>query len=224
MPRFYCTALSYWLLIFPICVAAHPMGNFSIDQSSHLDVGISEIRLRQVLDMAEIPTLQEAKHIDTDKNGTLSEAELASYVAAITPNYLKNLMLSVNGELLLIRVEAQNVRLVAGAANLQTLRVEWDFSAHITPSESLNKVTFRNNNYAERIGSQSITVNRASGVEVFDANAFPEGSPKLKATAPKPLPSPLSVKSRKLNFYFRLLPPALPVNLNRWDFVTNSLS
>lgn len=182
------------------------MGNFSIDQTSHLDVGISEIRLRQVLDMAEIPTLQEAKRIDTDKNGTLSEAELASYVAAITPNYLKNLMLSVNGELLLIRVEAQNVRLVTGAANLQTLRVEWDFATNITTSESFNKVTFRNDNYAERIGARTITVNRASGVEIFDANAFPEGSPKLKASTPKPLPSPWSVKSRKLIFYFRPSP------------------
>ena len=206
MPRFYSTALTYWLLIFPFCVAAHPMGNFSIDQTSHLDVGISEIRMRQVLDIAEIPTLQEAKRIDTDKNGTLSEAELASYVVAITPNYLKNLMLTVNGELLVIRVEAQNVRLVAGAANLQTLRVEWDFAAHITTSESLNKVTFRNDNYAERIGSRTITVNRASSIEVFDANAFPEGSPKLKASAPQPLSSPLSVKSRKLIFYFRLSP------------------
>ena len=215
MLRFYCSALSYWLLIFPFCVAAHPMGNFSIDQTSHLDVGISEIRLRQVLDMAEIPTLQEAKRIDTDKNGTLSEAELASYVATITPNYLKNLMLTVNGELLLIRVEAQNIRLVAGAANLQTLRVEWDFATNITTSESLNKVTFRNDNYAERIGSRTITVNRASGVEVFDATAFPEGSPKLKASTPKPLSSPLSVKNRKLIFYFQLLPPALPVNSNR---------
>ena len=193
------------MLTFPICVAAHPMGNFSIDQSSYLDVGVSEIRLRQVLDLAEIPTLQEAKRIDTDKNGTLSEAELASYVAAITPNYLKSLMLMVNSELLSIRVEAQNVRLVAGAANLQTLRIEWDFLAHITTGESLNKVTFRNDNYAERIGLRTITLNRASGIEVFDVSAFAaEGSPKLKATAPKPLSLPLSVKSRKLVFYFRL--------------------
>ena len=183
------------------------MGNFSIDQSSHLEVGVSEIRLRQVLDMAEIPTLQEAKRIDTDKNGTLSESELASYVDAITPNYLKNLMLTVNGELLLIRVEAQNVRLVTGAANLQTLKIEWDFLANFTASESLHKVTFRNDNYAERIGSRVITVNRTSGVEIFDGSAFgSDGSPKLKASPLKPLSFPLRIKSRNMLFYFQLFP------------------
>ena len=66
------------------------MGNFSLDQHSQLDVGLATIRLRQVLDMAEIPTLQETGRIDTDKNGTLSETELAAYAATITPNYSKN--------------------------------------------------------------------------------------------------------------------------------------
>ena len=88
--RFYCGAITCWILAFPLSAVAHPMGNFSLDQHSQLDVGLATIRLRQVLDMAEIPTLQETGRIDTDKNGTLSETELAAYAATITPNYSKN--------------------------------------------------------------------------------------------------------------------------------------
>jgi hypothetical protein len=56
-------------LIFACSVlaTAHPLGNFSVNQYSRLEVDGSQIRIRQILDLAEIPTFQESKAIDADK-------------------------------------------------------------------------------------------------------------------------------------------------------------
>ena len=69
------------LMIFAASIAAsaHPLGNFSINQYSRIEVGKSAITIRQILDMAEIPTFQESAQIDTDKDGSLSPAELEAY-------------------------------------------------------------------------------------------------------------------------------------------------
>ena len=112
------------ILTFAGVAFAHPLGNFSINQYSRLEVGKSEIRIRQVLDMAEIPTFQETNSIDADKDGTLSKDELSSYAAKLTPNYLASLRLMVNGNPVQVRAASQNIQLVPGAGNLNALRIE----------------------------------------------------------------------------------------------------
>src|SRR5829696_6312020 len=76
---------------------AHPLGNFSVNQYSKIEAGKSKVTIRQVLDLAEIPTFQESSAIDTDKDGTYSDAELQAYLTSVTPAYLANLNLTING-------------------------------------------------------------------------------------------------------------------------------
>jgi hypothetical protein len=40
-------------------VAAHPLGNFTISHYAALEVGRTDVSVRYVIDMAEIPTFQE---------------------------------------------------------------------------------------------------------------------------------------------------------------------
>src|SRR5262245_2278773 len=47
------------ILLTPCLSAAHPMGNFSINHFSALEVHGTFIRISYVLDLAEIPTFQE---------------------------------------------------------------------------------------------------------------------------------------------------------------------
>src|SRR5256885_3990610 len=81
-------------------IAAHPLGNFSVNQYSGLEVDRSQIKLREVLDMAEIPTLQESAVIDTDHDGKLSRDEINAYAAVLTPQYIANLQLTLDGKAL----------------------------------------------------------------------------------------------------------------------------
>lgn len=187
--------------------SAHPLGNFSINQYSRLDVGKSEIRIRQVLDMAEIPTFQETSVIDTDKDGTLSDKELKAYAATLTPNYLKSLFLDVNGSEIPLRATSENIHLVPGAGGLNTLRIEWDLMGDAGTGMAANNVTFRNDNYPERLGWREIVVTRTNGIEIYDSTAFGSGiTDEIKAYPVETLTSPLSERAAKFSFASGPLP------------------
>jgi len=118
--------------------AAHPLGNFTVNHYSRIEVEKSQIKLRAVLDVAEIPTFQESQKIDADNDGKISEAELDAYTAQITPDYIANLQLSVDDAPVALRSTGNNVSLPMGSGNLPTLRIEWnligdlpDFKANV---------------------------------------------------------------------------------------------
>ena len=144
------------LLSSVITAAAHPLGNFSVNQYTRIEIDKSQIHLRQVFDMAEIPTFQESSLIDTDKNGFLSDAELHVYLDKITPAYLQNLQLIVGGEQADLTVNGSKIWTEKGAGELPTLKINWDIIAKI-PSAS-GVVHFENRNYADRVGWNEIVV------------------------------------------------------------------
>ena len=70
---------------------AHPLGNFTVNQYSRLEVGRDTVRVRYVVDMAEIPAFQERQAMDGDGNGQVSDAESAAYLAQQSPALLAGL-------------------------------------------------------------------------------------------------------------------------------------
>jgi len=204
------------LFISAAFAAAHPLGNFSINQYSLIEVGRSEIRIQQVLDLAEIPAFQESAVIDTDKDGILSDTELNAYAEALTTRYLPNLLLVVNDQPVEIRSVSHNIRLEPGVGSLSTLRIEWDLIANPNPVLSINQVNFRNGNYPARLGWREIVVNRTGGIEVFDSTAFGSGiTDRLKAYPEETLSSPLSETSAQFSFISGSLPPGAKPLQNR---------
>ena len=136
--NFYLTT-ALLILAFAVSAAAHPLGNFSVNQYSRLEIEKSKVKLRAVLDLAEIPTFQASQLIDADKNGSLSETELNGYVEEITPGYIANLLLSVDGKTIELRPFEKNISLPPGSGNLPTLRVEWDLIGDLPDSENAIK-------------------------------------------------------------------------------------
>lgn len=195
------------LLFLTTSATAHPLGNFSVNQYSRLEVEKSNIKIRQVLDMAEIPTFQLQSEIDTDKNGAMSENELNEYAEKITPEHLANLILTVNNQPLEIRAESKTVLLKTGAGNLPTLRIEWNFAGNLSNLTEINQVRFENKNYAERIGWNEIVVNRTNGINIFDSNAFGNGiTDELKAYPQESLSAPLGERTAQFSFSVNAIP------------------
>ena len=126
------------ITMFAGAVIAHPLGNFSINQYSRLEVGARQIKLREVLDMAEIPTFQESAAIDTDRDGKLSPDELSAYASKLTPAYAANLRILLNGEDLAVGAISAKPELGTGAGDLPILRIIWDFIAEL-PSQKGNR-------------------------------------------------------------------------------------
>jgi len=202
--------------IFAAAAMAHPLGNFSVNQYSRLEVEKSVIKIRQVLDLAEIPTFQEQAAIDADKDGTLSEDELNAYAERITPPFLANLRLSVNNQPLEIRAESKEITTPPGAGNLPTLRIEWNLIADLPNNNAVNEVVFENKNYAERLGWNEIVVNRLSGINVFDSTAFGSGiTDELKAYPQETLNAPLSERTAQFSYAFGAMPENAVILQNR---------
>jgi nickel/cobalt transporter (NicO) family protein len=205
---------SVMVLAFAAFASAHPLGNFSINQYSRIEVGKSELRIRQVIDMAEIPTFQETPAIDTDKDGKLSQAELNNFALTLTPNYLANLSLRLDGQSISLRETATSVSLRQGAGGLQTLEIKWDFTAAVVAT--IRRVDFQNNNYPERLGWREIVVNRITGVEVFDSTAFGSGiTDELKAYPDESLSSPLNERVASFSITCGSLPEGVKALQNR---------
>ncbi len=202
--------LIFLLAVTISTVSAHPLGNFSVNNYSRIEVDKDQIKIRCVLDLAEIPTFQQSLDIDTDKNDVLSDDELKAYLERITPQYLQNLKLALNDQPLQLQTAEKNITLPSGSANLPTLRIEWDFVVDMPPIEkdSIKQLRFENANYTERVGWSEIVVNRVSGVHIFDSTAFGNGiTNELESYPEDMLAAPLAERRAELSFA-----SALPVN------------
>src|SRR3970040_2095699 len=60
--------------------AAHPLGNFTINHYSRVELSPERIGVRYVLDMAEIPAFQEQRQIDADGDSQITRSEGDAYL------------------------------------------------------------------------------------------------------------------------------------------------
>src|SRR6185503_9926031 len=56
---------------------AHPLGNFTVNQYTRLDIARADVSVRYVLDMAEIPTFQRRQVVDANGDGRIGPVEKA---------------------------------------------------------------------------------------------------------------------------------------------------
>ena len=61
-------------------VAAHPLGNTSVNIYERVDVNGTDIRIRFVMDVSESPALDEQRFADTDDDGMVDAKETEAYL------------------------------------------------------------------------------------------------------------------------------------------------
>ncbi len=190
--------ISGLFITFTFSVFAHPLGNFSINQFSKIEPTAVKIRIRQVLDIAEIPTFQLTTDIDSNDDGKLDQTELNSWLGRMTPQYVSNLDLSISGEGRQLTVESSEVSALPGAGGLSIIRIGWDLSADVAEP---GRVVFHNNNYAERLGWNEIFVSRDSSINVFDSTAFGNAvTDELKAYPQNSIIAPLAERTAEFSY------------------------
>ncbi len=130
--------------------SAHPLGNFTVNRLSHVAVAADAIRVRYVLDLAEIPTLQERQ---------------AGRIDGIAERLAAELTLRLDGQPVPLALRAAAVDQLPGQAGLGTLRVTLDLTTTVAPADGA-RLEYRDATYAGRIGWHAVLV---SGV-VRDAS------------------------------------------------------
>lgn len=212
------------LLALCFSASAHPLGNFSINQYSRLEVEKSRIKVRQILDMAEIPTFQLKNEMDTNKDETLSNEELSAYTEKLTTGILANLSLRVNNQPLEFRTASKNVSLEKGAGDLPTLRVEWNLVSEFSNHDETSQVVFENKNYTDRAGWNEVVVNRIGNINIFDSNAYGSGmTDELRSYPPENLNEPLRERTAQFSFSTGAAPVDAKVLQNRDGHVNTAV-
>jgi nickel/cobalt transporter (NicO) family protein len=187
------------LVALPAAVAAHPLGNFTINHFADITVAPTEVRLAVVIDMAEIPTFQERQKMDTDGDGMVSDDEVAAAKAPYCATQGSKLRLRVDGTAASLRPTDSALSFPGGLGGLSTMRLECSYVAaltsRLTPSAS---IAFEDMSYPERIGWREIIAS-GDGVTV-DTGGLPATSVSKRLTSyPADLISqPLDVRSATL--------------------------
>ncbi len=174
---------------------AHPLGQYTINHYAKIETGLDRIKIRYVLDLAELAAFPEIQAADRDGNGTLSEAETNAYLERSVPQFLAALQLTAEGQHVALRALRQQLSLPPGAANLPTMRIECDFEGTVATTAA-TRFAFADNNHAGRQGWREIVILAAAGVTVFDSSAFANGlTDELKAYPEDLLLAPLNERA-----------------------------
>jgi ABC-type nickel/cobalt efflux system permease component RcnA len=196
-------------------VAAHPLGNFTVNQYSRIEVGTDEARLLYVLDLAELPTAADRPLLDSDGDGAIAGAERESYLASKLSEIAPALHLFAGSTELVLRPTAQSLALVPGQARLDTTRVEVTFIADLPPfAGDAGQLAYRNDYASDRLGWREIVVANGPDVSIDrSAELAVDRSNALHVYPDDLLSSPLD--ERTVTVAYQLSPGAPTANGER---------
>jgi nickel/cobalt exporter len=171
-------------LALPAGAAAHPLGNFTVNRFSAVELSGRDVFVHYVLDLAEIPTYQEG--------GRVRDPSFPRQVAG-------GLVLELDGRRVELVPLNHKLSTTSGAGGLPTLR----FEALLRASEhrGTTSLAFQDTNFADRIGWKEVVV-RADGGAVIGSSTVPaeSQSDELRAYPKTLLRSPLDVTSALVDY------------------------
>jgi len=187
-------------LAVPVAVAAHPLGNFTINHYAALRVGADAIAFDVVVDFAEIPAFQERIRFDADGDGNVTEEEADAAREPECAALQASLELLVDGSAIDLRLAAAGLAFPSGAGGVPTMRLVCELTA--TPAAPLDDgavVTFSDASHAERIGWREIVVIgdrlTIAGVDGAPAPTAVDISARLTSYPESLLTQPLDVRT-----------------------------
>ncbi|MBI3803877.1 MAG: sulfite exporter TauE/SafE family protein [Nitrospirae bacterium] len=195
MIRLFLIAL-FSLLLSVAEATAHPMGNFSINHYSGLEVGPEGVEVRYLLDFAEIPTFQEIQKIDLDQNGETDPAEQAAYLTEKGGALASGLALTVGGAPLSLTPVSSEIEFSPGAGGLPTMRLSLRYRAPLPPAMTADRrsiaLFYRDGNYPGRAGWKEMAAAGRDGISLA-GSPLPTQGGELKSYPEKEIQSPPQV-------------------------------
>jgi nickel/cobalt exporter len=156
---------SLGVLLVPAVVAAHPLGNYTINHYAELRVERERILLDVVIDQAEIPTFQARQGFDLDGDGSVSDEEIDAGRIEACRGIARSIELTAAGDRLELTALKAGLSFPSGVGGLSTMREVCAFEATLaTPiAEGQTEVAFADRSFPTRLGWREI-VATGSGV------------------------------------------------------------
>jgi len=179
--RLLLVAVALAALAAPLAATAHPLGNFTINRYSELELSGNRLYVIYVLDLAEIPTFQA---------GRIDAGAYARRIAA-------KLRLAVDGKPVRLRPVRDKLAFPPGQGGLRTSRLQVLLAGPRLTGRS--RISYRDGNYAGRLGWKEIVARSSSGGRLAHSSAPTRSvSDGLLAYPKSLLQSPLDVTSASL--------------------------
>ena len=148
---------------------SHPMGNFSINHYARFQAQLDTLKLRYILDFAEIPTADQMAQLDANGDNVVSTSEKSAYLKTAAPTFLRALTLQLNGKIVALTPRSSDLEVRRGAGGLPTLRV-WNDVVVPLP-RAITRVNYNDANFAGRTGWMEIIAVAGQGRALADSDA-----------------------------------------------------
>ena len=193
MKRFLIVLAGAAALLAPAAASAHPLGNFTTNLYSRVELSGDRLYVLHVVDLAEIPTYQAA-----EQRRALGAS---GYAQRLAQTVRAGLTLRVNGRPRVLRELDRSLVVRKGAAGLRTTRLETVFDAGTVRRGTDVRVSYADRNFRDRIGWREVVVSAGSGAAVERATAARRSvSDELRTYPNDLLSSPLDVSSANVRF------------------------
>jgi ABC-type nickel/cobalt efflux system permease component RcnA len=187
------------------------MGNFSIGHYTQLRVDAGWLLIRYRLDLAEIPTVEEMRRIETDADGHITDAGKRAYLARQSASLTAGQHWTVNGRVVVPEIVATDLQERAGAGNLPTLLISIEYRIPIQPGDHRITVDYQDNNYPHRRGWREIVAQPNNSAKLIESNVPATDRSAGLDAYPADLSSPPNADSARVTFEIGGVVPAAAV-------------
>lgn len=170
---------------------AHPLGNFTVNRYTRIELYSDVVRLYYVLDMAEIPTIQET-------GGLLNGAAAQDHLADKTTELASNLALTFDGRPVGLTVVGSDIAFPEGQGGLSTTRISLVLETGTPAGDAA--LAYADSNYSDRLGWKEIVVQPSTGVIATGDFATQDRSQALTTYPGDLLSSPPDTTTVAFNF------------------------
>jgi ABC-type nickel/cobalt efflux system permease component RcnA len=169
----------------PALAQAHPLGNFTTNRYSRVELSGNGVYVLYVLDLAEIPTFQ--------ARGELERLGRDAYASSLARKVRRGLTLEVDGERRTLHELRHAISFPAGVGGLETTRLEIVLDAGRARGSRV-RLSYEDGSFPSRIGWKEIVVAGEGGASIAASTAPAESASDELRVYPKELiGSPLDV-------------------------------
>ena len=173
------------LLSAPGTASAHPLGNFTVNHYTRIDLTADEVRVFRVLDLAEIPGLQQIQRSDADGDGALDASEREAYAGAAARGLGDGMAVTIGGAPVDLAVASTSVTTPEGQGGLSTLRLEVTYFAPLPAGwAEAGEITYLDSNETDRLGWREVVMRAGEGVALVASDAPAESTTNELRTYP----------------------------------------
>ncbi|HEY7259112.1 MAG TPA: hypothetical protein VH459_08580 [Gaiellales bacterium] len=181
----------------PGVAQAHPLGNFTVNRYSLIEVGKGSVKVTFVLDEAEIPTFQAL-------GGNPTPEAARAWAEAHVATFARKLHLRLGGSDVPLAPDTAHVTatLRKGQGGLHCLRVTVPLSARI-PGAGPFTATFEDDTFGDRVGWKEIVMRALPGAVLTQSSAATHDvSDMLRHYPSGMLSTPLDVRSATFGYRY----------------------